>query len=70
MPSIATADTDGTLTAPHAAEAQEAALRWAAHLDAGRLTAAASPQTTPEIAENRARTEAILRRQAAARRSG
>lgn len=70
MPNISTTDKGGALAAPHAAEAQEAALRWAAHLDAGRLTAATGPQPTPEIAENRARTEAILRRHGAAGRSG
>lgn len=42
---------------------------WQAHLAAGRLTAATGPQTTPEIAANRTRTERIILGRAAARRT-
>lgn len=60
MPGIFHAASDGAIQAPRQSEAERAAFEWQAHLDAGRLTTASGPGTTPEIAANRARTEAIL----------
>ncbi|MCW3848648.1 hypothetical protein OF829_15540 [Sphingomonas sp. LB-2] len=67
MPAI----TQATQTAPeipHPADALRAAREWQAHLDAGRLTAAAPRAPSPQIVANRARTETLLRAHAAARR--
>ena len=70
MPGIFHATHDGAITAAQLSDRDRAAIAWQAHLDAGRLTAATGPGTTPEIAANRARTQAIVRAHAAAQREG
>ena len=68
MPGIFHVTRDGAITAAQLSDRDRAAIEWQAHLDAGRLTAASGPRTTPEIAANRTRTEAIVRAHAAAHR--
>lgn len=67
MPGIFTISPDGALTAPVEFDTLEAALRWQAHVDAGRI--GKRRPARPDILANRARTEAILRRAAVARRA-
>lgn len=69
MPGIFTPTETGAIATPHPDDTTRAAIEWQAHLDAGRLTAATGPGTTPEIAANRANTEALLRAHAAATRA-
>ena len=64
MPGIFHVTHDGAITAAQLSDRDRAAIEWQAHLDAGRLTAASGSLTSPQIAENRARTEAIFRRRA------
>lgn len=52
-----------------APDTHSAVTEWRSHLEAGRLTAAAPATPAPQIAANRARTEAILRAHAAAHRA-
>ena len=68
MPAIIQATQTGRET-PHPYNATRAALEWQGDLDAGRLTAATGPGTTPEIAANRARTERAILAHAAAQRA-
>ncbi len=60
MPHTFPTTPDGALTAPHDTDTIEAARRWQAHVDAGRIGRPRRP-ARPEIAANRARTEAIFR---------
>jgi hypothetical protein len=65
MPAFITPPPHG-FTALLPEDAASAVREWQAHLDAGRINAAHRPTPFPAIAANRARTEAIFARRAAA----